>query len=501
MPGQESSPLFTRLKSSKRLPSPPGTALRVLELCRDDQAGIKEIADAIAPDPALSARLLKFANSAATGLKREVMSVREAVLLMGVRSVKLAALGFSLASPDRKSSCAGFDLQQYWREACAAAVIAKTLARQPYQAEPEEAFTAGLLARIGRLALSQGIPEEYARAMEAVAAGTPLHEAEVLAVGVDHAEFGAELLSDWSIPEMLVEAVRHQIRPEHAEGKSQTLARVIHAAQALMPLFVETSATQHQLAAARRVVDSDLKLDGPAWSELAGRIRASYSETAGILNVRLTHESVLDLYAEAQEEATRVGMVAQLERAKAAQDAQELLRRATTDALTGVANRARFDERLDELVKGLARGHGHFALILFDIDHFKKFNDTYGHQTGDLVLVRVARAIQNSLRDVDLLARYGGEEFAIVAPATNREGACLVAARSRQVIEALRVQSADQSLSVTISLGVTISSDFSRTPGPADIVAEADKQLYNSKKAGRNTWSYKDRSAAAARAA
>jgi diguanylate cyclase (GGDEF)-like protein len=132
---------------------------------------------------------------------------------------------------------------------------------------------------------------------------------------------------------------------------------------------------------------------------------------------------------------------------------------------------------------------------MLDIDHFKKFNDKHGHQTGDLVLTRVARAIQNTLRDVDLLARYGGEEFAILAPATERDGACLIAARCRKCIEALRVQVQGQTLSVTISLGVSVTSDFPSAPAVAEVIAEADKQLYLSKRSGRNTLSYRGRTA------
>jgi two-component system, cell cycle response regulator len=133
--------------------------------------------------------------------------------------------------------------------------------------------------------------------------------------------------------------------------------------------------------------------------------------------------------------------------------------------------------------------------VLLDIDHFKLFNDTHGHQVGDLVLTRVARSIQNTLRKVDLMARYGGEEFAILIASTTREGACMVAAKAKKTIESLLVQTQEKRLSVTISLGVAVSEDWKSPPTAAEIVAEADKQLYLSKQAGRNTWSYRGRTA------
>src|ERR1051326_5234894 len=243
MPTKEDIALFARLKSGKRLPSPAGTALKVLELCRDDDSGLREISDVISSDPALAARLLKFANSAATGLDREVISVREAVLLMGVRSVKLAALGFSLALPDSKSACSGFDLRAYWSEACAAAVIARALAKERFKTEPEEAFTAGLLAKIGRLALAQGMPGEYADVLEEIRMGKTLEEAERMILGSDHAQVGAALLKDWSLPRDLVEGVRCQLRPSVAQGKGATLARVIATAYAMVPAIVGTPMT------------------------------------------------------------------------------------------------------------------------------------------------------------------------------------------------------------------------------------------------------------------
>jgi diguanylate cyclase len=123
------------------------------------------------------------------------------------------------------------------------------------------------------------------------------------------------------------------------------------------------------------------------------------------------------------------------------------------------------------------------SLLLFDIDHFKKFNDTYGHQTGDDVLVHVACTLQMVMRDVDLVCRYGGEEFAIILPATDLNGAALAAERARSAVERMTVDSAGQILHVTASCGAA-----SAIPNEdvAGLIARADQGLYASKKAGRN---------------
>jgi diguanylate cyclase (GGDEF)-like protein len=188
-------------------------------------------------------------------------------------------------------------------------------------------------------------------------------------------------------------------------------------------------------------------------------------------------------------------MVGQLERTRTLEENRDLLRLATTDALTGIANRVKFDDRIYDAMAGLRRGHGHFALIMFDIDHLEEFNDTHGREAGDLVLKRVAQTIRSTLREVDLLARYGGEEFIILAPHTEQRGACAIAARARKCVEDLRIKVKDQSLSVTISVGVNVTADYKDEFDIERLVADTEKQLDLSKKAGNNTWSYLGRSA------
>lgn len=500
MPVAESTSLLDQLKAAKRLPSPPGTALRILELCRNEDTKVHQVADVIMSDPALTGRLLKYANSSIAGVGREVTSVRDAVLLLGLRAVKMTALGFSIASPDFQPRCPGFKLPRFWADCFTAATIARRLATELFSTDREEAFTAGLLARIGRLAFAYGCPDEYSQILKAVRAGTPLLDAEREHLGLDHIHFGAQLLADWGLPAVLVQAVECQAlspEPDQENTATQVLARVIRLATQLAPLFVNPDElTPEQNEMARDIVEQELRLDEHAWQHIADEINSDYREMADLFSIKLDESAaVFDLYAEAQEEATRVGMVAQLERTRALEENKDLLRRATTDALTGIANRAKFEDRIKEAMAGVRRGHGHFALLMLDIDHFKKFNDTYGHEVGDLVLKHVARAVRGALRDVDLFARYGGEEFIILAPHTDQRGACIVAARIRKCVESLRVPVDGKVLHVTISVGLALTTDYREAPEPKQIVADADKQLYCSKGAGRNTWSYLGRSA------
>lgn len=496
----ECTALLLKLKTAKRLPSPPGTAIRVIELCRRENVDLQEVADVLMSDAALSGRLLKFANSPVSGLSREITSVRQAIMLLGLKTVMLLALGFSLSTPDHRAHCEGFDINRFWAESFASGVVARHLAQTAFGVDREEAFTAALMSSIGRLALAQGIPAEYARALALTKEGMDLVDAERQTLGVDHRSLGAQLLEDWCLPEVLISAVSKQCLLGKDKEPVQGLSGAVYAASRLAPVFAygsDLSALQAQTA--RETVQNIIKFDEEQWKRCSEEIFGEYLQIAQVFDVKLDDaNAVMDLYAEAQEEASRVGVVAQLERSEVIKTNASLIKQAYTDALTGVPNRAKFDERLDELIKGHRRGHGHFSVLIFDIDHFKKFNDTYGHAVGDLVLTRVGRAVQNCLRDVDLLARYGGEEFAILAPYADRRGACIVAARIRKCVEELRIDHEGEHLSVTISVGVAVTVDYAMAPNAAQIVSDADKQLYISKKSGRNTWSYAGRSAAQA---
>jgi diguanylate cyclase (GGDEF)-like protein len=434
------------------------------------------------------------------GIAREVTSIREALLLLGLRTVKLTALGFSVASPGQASRCPGFDLKAFWAASCMRAAIARWLAPRFPEVDREEAFTAALVSGLGQLALAQGLGEKYAQVLVEVRKGVQLLQAEREMLGSDHIQIGAMLLKEWGLPEILVQAVagqRNELPADQSGTLVQRLAQVLRQSNELLPVVAVVAgkpggSDEHANQLARNI----LGCDEAAWAEISAKIVENFREMAALFDVELNDPaSVVELYSEAQEEATRVGMVAQLERARAVQDKENLLRRATTDPLTGIANRAKFDEEMVQETAGVRRGHGHFALLLLDIDHFKRVNDTHGHQVGDLVLKRVATAVHNVLREVDMVARYGGEEFAVVAPHTDRQGACVIAARIQKCIEDLWIDVDGTRLSVTISSGVVVTCDYPEPPTAEQLIAEADKQMYLSKRAGRNTWSYRDHTA------
>jgi len=168
-------------------------------------------------------------------------------------------------------------------------------------------------------------------------------------------------------------------------------------------------------------------------------------------------------------------------------DAREHMRyQATFDKLTGIFNRAAIFEFLSKEVSRAKRAKTSLGIILLDLDHFKKINDTYGHLAGDEVLKNASQLIQSAIRPYDRVGRYGGEEFIIILPDADIEESTIVAERIRKSINNATITTSEGDLNVTVSLGVTaINKDYDKDNLDC-IIKTADTALYTAKNSGRN---------------
>jgi diguanylate cyclase (GGDEF)-like protein len=163
---------------------------------------------------------------------------------------------------------------------------------------------------------------------------------------------------------------------------------------------------------------------------------------------------------------------------------------ANRDPLTGIANRRAFQLLLDKEIQRLQQTHAELALIMLDVDHFKKYNDSYGHQAGDECLIKVARCLESAARNgQDLVARFGGEEFIMLLPDTSRQQAEAIAERIKLNLQELGMEHKSSSVSPFVTLSQGIASGVQGSSA-IRLIAEADAALYQAKNAGRNRWHY-----------
>jgi diguanylate cyclase (GGDEF)-like protein len=228
---EEARARFETLKAGGMLPSPQGVALAVLELTQRSDASIQSLTHLVQTDPAMSGRILRYANAVHGGSLRHIASLPHAIVFLGLFRVRQIALGFSLIDHYRSGACTAFDYLGYWTASLATGITAQLVSAQA-QCPPDESFTCGLLSGIGRLALATVFPTEYGGMMRESLSGLALRDAEIGSFGLDHASLSAELLQDWGLPEIFFQAVRYHELPTEAPfapgSRAQTLTAALH---------------------------------------------------------------------------------------------------------------------------------------------------------------------------------------------------------------------------------------------------------------------------------
>jgi len=232
----------------------------------------------------------------------------------------------------------------------------------------------------------------------------------------------------------------------------------------------------------------------------AARDAQAFNQTLGSASAELSHdggkESVRAIVANLLVETQRASeknhaLEARLNRssgeiAQLRENLEVVRREALTDALTGIPNRKFFDTRLRECAADSIESSEPMSLLLLDIDHFKKFNDTYGHQVGDQVLRLVAKTLTECLKGRDTPARYGGEEFVIILPQTRLENAVTVAEQIRRTMARHKVVRKDTGADYGI-IAISVGASVYRSGEPLqDLIKRADTALYHAKRTGRN---------------
>jgi diguanylate cyclase (GGDEF)-like protein len=485
------------LGSADQLPGAPGVALRVVELNQREDVDISALVEVLGQDPVLAAKLLRTANSGMFGLPREVASVRQAVMVLGLRTVNLLALSFSAVAVSTGSSPESFDYRGYWTQCMATALGARKIAERRLPGLKDEAFLAGMLADIGRLLLAERFPERYAPICERLAESSePVEEIEQRTLGATHMQVGRALLESWHLPELvcLAVAAHHDsgsLRSSAGEN-AWRLAQVVELASAIGELFGGLDLPA-RVARVERLSREAFGMSWDATEQLmaaigdqipaacaAFEVQSADAPGIALIRSRATELMLRESLKLQQQVVTVRSQVSQLE-ARAGQLEVE----ARSDALTGLHNRGSFDAALAAEVERARASGASFGLLLVDLDHFKRVNDSHGHPVGDELLRATAGAIRAQAGGA-VACRYGGEEFALICPEDAKAPLRQRAERVRQAIEALRVEVPRGPLRATASVGGC----WIAAAGPGleakDVIACADAELYRAKREGRN---------------
>lgn len=492
--------------ASAQLPTLPVVASRLLELTAREDAAFTDIVALVAQDAALSAKLLKVANSAFFNFPQQIVSINQAVSLLGLNAVRSLVLSFSFLSMGRHQEIGLFRHDEFWERSLTAATAARLIAEHVPAVDADEIFTICLLCDIGQLIFALTLPWRYNQVLQRLAdsdAETDPCAIEEELLAAAHTRVGAEAARFWGLPAIMQAAMGHHHDPmAHGEADTQTALTIktVYLANLVAGIF-HTLAPERCHSRFLAEAHSLLGLEPRAINTLLAAMdleiaKAALSFDVSIHPVRPVAEiiqeanirlSLLHLsYEEMNRELVRTNE--ELARLKEQLDARNRLLEALAniDGLTGISNHRYFQAFLQaEILRATANG-GSVSLLLFDIDHFKRFNDAHGHRTGDFILKELCQVAGAAIREYDVMARYGGEEFAVVLPDTDLEGATTVAERVCRVIGGHDFADGFSHFQVTVSIGVASLAPTDAHTDRNQLIDMADKALYEAKRQGRN---------------
>jgi diguanylate cyclase (GGDEF)-like protein len=487
-------PLIQRIRECSALPSLPAIAMQVLELANNNDADIAEIAKVITKDAALASKILRTVNSSFYGRSQKVSTISHAMVILGLQSVKTLVLGFSLVtSLSKNKSKGGFKHVDYWKRSIYAAAAARAIAARTKQLQGEECFLAGLLMDLGMLVLDQTLGAEYAPLLERAPSHGHLVGEENQALGMNHAEVSGLLAAQWKLPPVLATPMALHHDCERAEESLRPLTRVIHLASRCADVFVDADPSG-AINDVRKFCLEKYEMPEAACDQLLDEIGRTTAEAAPLFDIAIGSESLESILKRANDRLIEITLhthrqSAQLQEKASSLQAQnqQLMVQATTDSLTGLGNRAAFDKFLVEQFTLALHTGKPLALLLLDLDKFKRINDTYGHPAGDAVLRAVGKVLSAAaLRNGNMACRYGGEEMALVLPGAARNQASAIAEIIRRAICAKPIIFNGKAINVTTSIGVALYEPDCHFREVAHLIKAADLSVYAAKHAGRN---------------
>jgi diguanylate cyclase (GGDEF)-like protein len=489
-----------RIKAQVDLPSPSGVASQVISLARDPNIQITKVAEAISRDPAMTAKLLRIANSAFYAQRRPSSNIRQALVIIGLNAALTLALSFSLVSGLRAVKPNGIDYKRFWRRTLLAATASRACAEVCRLGGEEELFLSGLLQDVAILAIDRASATFYDH-LPPDSSHTAMMEYERQQLGKDHAAYSAMLLREWKLPERLCEAVElsHQSKGVGSNPELTKAGRCVAFSSELADavLSKDRSASLGGVANRARLA---LGIRDEQFTEIVTRLLKLIPEAEELFETSIIDPQDAEILMAQSRELLTLRNLQALQEMNALRETAGILLSKTEeledanrrDPLTGVLNRQWLDRMIErEFTQAVMFGRA-LSVALIDMDHFRTVNDTFGSQAGDQVIKAAAHAMQGNVRGSDLLGRYSGTEFMVIFPGTDKEIARRACDRIVTMMQKLEHVVGASRVTVTVSAGIATLTAQNRFANVSELIAAADHALYAAKLRGRNCVEYFD---------
>ncbi len=503
---QPQEDILNLILESKELPSIPVVASKLLVLTARDDTTLLDIASLVSKDVALSSKILRVSNSSFYSFPQQISTINQAVSILGTNAVQSLALSFSFFSLTKKEQNTLFDFEKFWQKSLVRAASAKLIQEQISPTGTEEIFISGLLENIGELIFARTLPEKYTQVLERIKqegeqADKERIEQEI--IGITHSEVGYAVTKNWGFPERLLYPIRYHHLLEDIPKQNKHLVQTVHTvylAGLLTKIFYSKVPEQyhkqfrqdaHKLLGLKipavntilRKADKEIVRSAEYFGITIDEVK-TVAEILQEANLRL---SLLNLsYEEINRELVKAKMDLEKLTSELAHKNTLLENQANIDGLTEINNHRFFQNFLEKEINRSIRNKKSIAILLADIDHFKKFNDQHGHQVGDFILKEFCLVVKKVIREDDLVARYGGEEFVFVLPETEPTEAMSIAERIRQAVDDYIFSDHENKYHVTVSIGVASAWPSDTFFKKHEFIGLADEALYEAKRSGRN---------------
>jgi two-component system, cell cycle response regulator len=497
--------LLKAVLSSDELPTLPTVASRLISLTSREDTTLSDIADLVSQDISLSAKILKVSNSAFYSFPQQIGSIQQAVSILGTNAVRSLVLSFSFLTIKVGKKSSQFNFEKFWEQSLASAVAARLILEKVNDANTEEIFISGLLQNLGELIFARTFPEEYDKVLASIEEDQ--HDRigiELSIFGANHCFIGHEVAKHWGFPPILLLPILYHHDPLSYEGDNQKIlltTKAVYLSDLLINIIFSKKPEEYHKQF-KKEAKKLLGLRNDQIEAILNDIHSRVDQAGKYFGLKIHNtKSIQDILQEANVRLSLLNldfsqMNKRLIEAKIKLEnlTRELEKKnkildnlANVDGLTEVYNHRYFQNALDQEINRSTRNEGYISILLIDIDRFKVFNDTHGHQVGDFILREFAQVLKKNLRQYDTLARYGGEEFVIILPETDSESGLAVGEKLREAIDNKVFEENRQTYHVTASFGLAccrpaIEDDFSK----GDFINMADTALYDAKNQGRN---------------